>query len=42
MIIQDFLHKQISFYKYTEEIIIYIVIIDKKLLSLNIWPKIPN
>lgn len=40
--IKGFLLKQTNFWKYIQEIVIYIVIIGKKHLSLNIWPEISN
>lgn len=40
--IKNFLPKQTSFYEYTWEVIVYMVITGKKHLSPNIWPKTPN
>ena len=42
MDIKDFLPKQSSFYKFIWEVIAYMIMIDKKHLGPNIWPKIPN
>lgn len=40
--IKDFLSEQASFYEYTWEIIIYIVMTDKGHSSLDIWLETPN
>lgn len=42
MSIKKSLPKQANFCKYISKVIIYIAIISKKNLNLNIWPNILN
>ena len=38
--IKNFLPKQANFYKYTLEIVVYMVIIDRNCSDLDIWLKV--
>lgn len=42
MDIKNFLLKQVSLYKYTWEVFVYMVITGKGYLGPNIWPKTSN